>query len=509
MSQSFFESDFSAKLLICPVYRDILYYDILYHDIPSYGNIYGGFVMKFYCRENELSKLNKRYRTGKWECVVIYGRRRVGKTALINEFCKDKPVIYFSALNASAEENLEALSAAIGTFNGKDIAPVYRSFDDAFSEIEALSKNEHIIFVIDEYPYLAKSDPSISSRLQHVIDHRWQESGIFLILCGSSMSFMQNQVLGYESPLYGRRTGQFMIEPLTYKETAVFKPELSSEDKALLYGITGGVPHYINKLGVHDDIDSALLENFFDRSAYLYEEPENLLKQELREPAVYNSIIRAIAEGHTKLNEIATKAGILSGPCTKYLNTLIELGIIVKETAVTDKSNKKTIYSIGDNLFRFWYRFIPQNIPAIVSGKIENNYDRMVKSKLHDYMGLVFEKMCRDYLMRYADDLPFEIADIGQWWGTDKTEKKEVQIDIVGVPVQNTAPGEYIIGSCKFRNIKTGVDELALLEKYASVFGKGTKYHYYIFSLGGFTNELIKLADEKGVKLITADDMYK
>ena len=111
--------------------------------------------------------------------------------------------------------------------------------------------------------------------------------------------------------------------------------------------------------------------------------------------------------------------------------------------------------------------------------------------------------------MRYADDLPFEIADIGQWWGTDKTEKKEVQIDIVGVPVQNTAPGEYIIGSCKFRNIKIGVDELALLEKYASVFGKGTKYHYYIFSLGGFTNELIKLADEKGVKLITADDMYK
>ena len=464
--------------------------------------------MKFYCRENELSGLNRRYDSGHWECVVIYGRRRVGKTALINEFCKDKPTIYFSALNATAEENLETLSAAIGNHNGIDHAPVYRTFDDAFSAIEDISRREHIVFVIDEYPYLAKSCPSISSRLQHIIDHKWQESSIFLILCGSSMSFMQNQVLGYESPLYGRRTAQFMIEPLTYRETAVFRPDLSAEDKALLYGITGGVPHYINKLDVHDSIDAALLENFFDRSAYLYEEPENLLKQELREPAVYNSIIHAIAEGHSKLNEISTKAGLGSGPCTKYITTLTELGIIQKETPVGEKNSKKTIYSISDNLFRFWYRFVPQNIPAIVSGKITNSYERTVKEKLHDYMGLVFEKMCRDHLMRYAEDLPFEIADAGQWWGTDKTEKKEVQIDIVGVPVQGTAPGEYIIGSCKFRNMKIGTDELELMEKYASVFGKGKKYHYFIYSLSGFTDELIKTAAQKGVRLITAEEMY-
>ncbi|MBP0962537.1 MAG: ATP-binding protein [Oscillospiraceae bacterium] len=464
--------------------------------------------MAFYCRENELSKLNKRYKTGKWECIVIYGRRRVGKTALINEFCKDKATVYFSALNAGANENLEALSSAIGSFCGIEDAPVYRSFDDAFSGIEKLSREKHIVFVIDEYPYLAKADPSISSRLQHIIDHRWQESSIFLILCGSSMSFMQNQVLGYESPLYGRRTAQFLIEPLTYRETAVFRPELSAEDKAILYGITGGVPHYINKLDVKDDLREALLENFFDRSAYLFEEPDNLLKQELREPAVYNSIIRAISDGHSKLNEISTKVGIESGSCSRYINTLTELGIVQKEIPVTEKAGKKTIYSIADNLFRFWYRFVPQNIPAIVSGRIETNFDHMICSKLHDYMGLVFEKMCRDYLMRYADDLPFEIAETGQWWGTDPKARKEVQIDIVGVPAEGAAPGEYIIGSCKFRNMKIGTDELELLENYASVFGKGKKYHYYIFSLGGFTDELIKTAGEKGVRLITAEDMY-
>ena len=140
-------------------------------------------------------------------------------------------------------------------------APEFRSYDDAFAEIGRMAKDQRMIFVIDEYPYLAKSDPSVSSRLQHLIDHQWSDGSLFLILCGSSMSFMEYQVLGYESPLYGRRTAQFKIEPLTYRETAVFHPDLSMEDNALIYGITGGIPHYINKLGVRNDLDDALLEN--------------------------------------------------------------------------------------------------------------------------------------------------------------------------------------------------------------------------------------------------------
>ena len=153
----------------------------------------------------------------------------------------------------------------------------------------------------------------------------------------------------------------------------------------------------------------------------------------------------------------------------------------------------------------------PKNIPAIISGKIETSFDRSVKSKLHDYMGLVFEKMCRDYLMRYSDDLPFDIAETGQWWGTDKTEKKEIQIDIVGVPVQDDSVNisQYIISSCKFKNSKVDTDELELLKKYASVFGKGEKYYYYIFSIGGFTDKLISAAEEQGVKLVTLEDMYR
>lgn len=423
-------------------------------------------MSQFYCREDELRKLNKRYAGDKFECIVIYGRRRVGKTALINEFCKDKPTIFFSALNTTGKENLEALSKSIMSFERPDMesVPEFRSYDAALDELTALSKEKRIVFVIDEYPYLAKAKSAISAMLQHIIDHKWTESKMYLILCGSSMSFMENQVLGKESPLYGRRTGQFKIEPLDYKETAVFHPNLSVEDNSLIYGITGGVPHYINKLDVKDSVDEALLDNFFDRSSYLYEEPGNLLKQELREPAIYNAIIKAIAEGASRMNDIKMRVGEENSIVSKYLRTLIDLGIVKKETPITEKPH------------------------------------------LPDYMGLIFEKMCHDYLLYYSDSLPIELSEIGQWWGTDSKKKKQIQIDIVGTPVEGK---EYIIGSCKYRNEKIGVDELDLIRDYASAFGKGNNYYYYIFSKGGFTDGLLQAQERGEVRLITLEDLYK
>ena len=462
----------------------------------------------FHCRDKELKDLNKRYSKGNLECVVVYGRRRVGKTALINEFCKGKPTVFFSALSASSKENLEALSKAIyeKEHPGAETAPVYPTFDAAFNEITRMAEEERLIFVIDEYPYLAKANKSISSRLQHIIDHTWKNSKLFLILCGSSMSFMEHQVLGYESPLYGRRTGQYKIQALTYKEITEFNHDLTAEQQAFIYGVTGGIPHYINKLDVDGDVDDALKENLFNTSSYLYEEPENLLKQELREPAIYNSVITAVAGGASRSNEIATKVGIESPICAKYLKVLLELGILVKKTPITEKAGKKTIYAIGDNFFRFWYRFVPQHISAISAGRIDKIYDPVIKKHYPDYMGLIFEQMCREYLFLYAEDVPVVLSDIGSWWGTDSKEKKEVEIDIVGTPVEGN---EYIIGSCKYKNSPVGVDELELLKHYADVFGKGEKYHYYIFSKGGFTEGLQELADKGEVRLVTLQDMYK
>ena len=462
----------------------------------------------FYCREEELRTMNNRYKKDHFECVVIYGRRRVGKTALINEFCKGKPTVYFSALNASSQENLEALSKAIYTCQNSDStsAPTYRSYEDALEAITGMAMEKRLVFVIDEYPYLAKAEKSISSRLQHIIDHSWQDSRIYLILCGSSMSFMEYQVLGYESPLYGRRTAQFKIQALTYREITEFHPELKAADQALLYGVTGGIPHYINKLDVESNLDEALLDNLFSTSSYLFEEPENLLKQELREPAIYNSVISAIAAGASHSNEISTKVGLESGVCAKYLKVLLDLGILKKETPITEKPGKKTIYAIDDNFFRFWYRFVPRNMSVISAGRMRLIYEQAVKRFYPDYMGLVFEKMCQEYLLRYAKDLPILLSNVGQWWGTDSKTRREVQIDIVGAPVDGN---EYLIGSCKYRNEKIGIEELELLRRYAAVFRQNGIFHYYIFSKGGFTQVLLEAEMQGEVTLLTLEDLYR
>ena len=462
----------------------------------------------FYCREAELRTMNNRYKKDHFECIVIYGRRRVGKTALINEFCKGKPTVYFSALNASSQENLEALSKAIYTCQNPDSTsnPTYRSYEDALEAITEMAMEKRLVFVIDEYPYLAKAEKSISSRLQHIIDHSWQDSRIYLILCGSSMSFMEYQVLGYESPLYGRRTAQFKIQALTYREITEFHPELKAADQALLYGVTGGIPHYINKLDVESNLDEALLDNLFSTSSYLFEEPENLLKQELREPAIYNSVISAIAAGASHSNEISTKVGLESGVCAKYLKVLLDLGILKKEMPITEKSGKKTIYAIDDNFFRFWYRFVPRNMSVISAGRMRLIYEQAVKRFYPDYMGLVFEKMCQEYLLRYAKDLPILLSNVGQWWGTDSKTRREVQIDIVGAPVDGN---EYLIGSCKYRNEKIGIEELELLRRYAAVFRQNGIFHYYIFSKGGFTQALLEAEMQGEVTLLTLEDLYR
>ena len=465
----------------------------------------------FLCRENELNKLNRRYKSGQMECVVLYGRRRIGKTALINEFAKDKPTVYFPALNANAQANLEALSKAIYLYQYPDAtqAPVFPSFDAAFSEITRLAKEKRVVFVIDEFPYLAKSDDSIPSRLQHLLDYDWRDSKLFLILCGSSMSFMEKEVLSEKSPLFGRRTAQIRLEPLSYRDAARFHPELSAEENALIYGVTGGVPHYINKLAVKDSIKDALLENFFDRTSYLFEEPANLLKQELREPANYNSLIAAIANGAAKLSDIGNRVGMDGPHCLMLIKVLSELGIVEKVEPIVDKSKRKTLYRISDNFFRFWYRFVPQNMMAIQSDRMARVYDAAVGSYLSEYMGSVFEQICRQYLTLYAENLPLQIAELGEWWGT--SNKKEVQLDIVALAAKqaNTRGRTFLIGSCKYTNSPVDVDELNRIRSYAEAFTTSNDACYYsIFSKSGFTDALREKQQNGEVILVTLEELY-
>lgn len=266
----------------------------------------------FVGREKELHSLNTHYDSDDYECVIIYGRRRIGKTELISEFVKDKPAIFFTATQENAETNLRRLSEVGFKFENSDFSggASFASFDDLLDEIGKIAQKQRVIFVIDEYPYLAESYPGFSSLLRKYINRNFLHSKLFLVLCGSPMSFMEKQVLGYQSLLYGRRTMQLKIEPFNFHEAQEMLPRVDKKSAFALYAISGGVPQYLSYFSKATSIKEAIVDIFLQKDGRLFEKPNNLIKQELRDLANYNSVIAAVAQGHSRLNEIATATKI-------------------------------------------------------------------------------------------------------------------------------------------------------------------------------------------------------
>lgn len=468
----------------------------------------------FIGRKTELAELNRLYHKNTFEMAVIYGRRRIGKTRLIQEFIKDKSAVYMTAVEAGAVVNLDLLSTAIySAFLGEEDVSMMSSFKDfrtALQYITQKSRKTKVLLIIDEYPYLAQADKSISSIFQSVIDQEWKNSNLMLILCGSSMSFMENQVLGYQSPLYGRRTAQFRLEPLDYYESSLFVPHYTAEEKALVYGLTGGVPQYLEMVDDSLSIKENVLQMYLNPNAYLYEEPSNLMKQELKEPANYNAIVEAIAKGATKLNEISSKVQIENSNVSACLKSLIALGLVEKETAVTDEDNKKkTSYILSDQMFRFWYRYIPQCMLLINTRRFEKAYDKIIAPDLQNYMGKVFEKICMQHLiiLNTQDKLPYEILKIGRWWGNNPALKRQEEIDLLGV---NDIDKSALFGECKYRNEFLNMDTIELLIRRSELFPQYQKKGFIYYSKSGFSDNVIKFATENAetVKLFTLNELY-
>jgi len=460
----------------------------------------------FIGRENELNSLNRLYNSDKFEFAVIYGRRRVGNTALINEFVKGKDTIFFTGVETNAKQNLDNLSRSIMEYNtGLWAGASFNNFQMALEHVFELAKTKRIVLVIDEYPYVARASKSLASTLQLLIDKNKDTSKLFLILCGSSMSYMEDHVLAYKAPLYGRRTAQFKIKPFEFFEACRYFNKLSGEDKALAYGIVGGTPQYLMQLNDNLSIEENIKNTHLNPASSIFEEPGNLLKQEVREPAIYNAVITAIATGSTKMNEISNKIDEDTSVCATYIKNLITLGIVKKESPYGEISTRKTIYSIEDNMFRFWYRFVPENTSVISRGAIDLAYSR-IAPELSSYMGSVFEDICKQYLWKLLLEgkCAVSFTDIGRWWGANPKTKSQEEIDIMGTD-KDTA----LFAECKWTNEKVDLGVLETLVERSTLFSY-KKTHFYLFAKTGFTKGCIDRANEMGnVTLVTYEDILK
>ena len=457
----------------------------------------------FVGRQKELDGLAKQFSSGTFEMTVVYGRRRVGKTTMIKEFLEGKKAIYFLATNASADMNLRIFSEQLIRLVDPSLTDVsFPDFDAAFRYLAEKARNERIILVIDEYPYLAESVDGMSSILQRAIDEYFKQGQLFIILCGSSMSFMENQVLHKKSPLYGRRTSQIKLLPFTFKETLVMLHSMIPEDVAVLYGVTGGVAEYLSFVDPKAPLRENLVELFFDPRGRLYEEPANLLNQELREPKVYNDILFAVANGASRNNEIASAVGKQSATINPYLTNLQELHIITKEESITKFGSKKPVYRISDPMFRFWFRFVRSGMAYIEMGQGTGYYDMKVDPFLSEYMGPVFESIVFEFMFSRSlrSQLPDHIIQQGRFWGSDPHRRKEVEIDYLGI----TDTG-YLLGEAKWTNAQVGEAEYnSLKEKAAMIPGQ---HHYYLFSKSGFKTKLSE--QNPSVALISFAEMVR
>ena len=459
----------------------------------------------FIGRERELELLHRLYESDKFEFIVLYGRRRVGKTALINRFIEQKQAIYFTAVESNERQNLENFSKSIIEYaSGIEAETSFVSFQAALEYLFKLSEKERFVLAIDEYPYVARTSAGFASTLQMLIDKYKATSRMMLVLCGSSMSYMEDNVLSYKAPLYGRKTAQIRLYPFDFEETCRCFKNFSAEEKALAYGIVGGTPQYLlqmnDKLSIGENVKNIYLAPF----SPLYEEPLNLLKQEVREPAVYIAIITAIASGASRMSEISGKVGENTNVCATYLKNLISLDMVKKETPYGEDNSKKSIYFIDDNMFRFWYRFIPENISMIARGASDLVY-RRIEPFMSDYMGKVFEEICRQYLWKLllSGRSPVEFSSLGRWWGNDPVHKSQTEIDIMGEQDKETA----LFAECKWRNEKVDTGVLDTLIERSKLF-RYKKNCYFIFSKSGFTKGCITKAAESGnVFLIPYSDM--
>lgn len=464
----------------------------------------------FIDRKTELDLLDQHYRSNQAELFVLYGRRRVGKTELLRAFCTNKPHIFFIATLSSDSEQLATFSQQVYGFTHTDVPSgfTFPSWEAALRALGELPMQPKPIIVLDEFTYLISGNKAIPSILQKVWDETLKNTQIMLVLCGSYIGMMETEVLGYQAPLYGRRTASTLLQPMDLASSALFFPGYSAEEKFITWAVVGGMPYYLRTFQSDQDVFTNIRQHILDaQSSTLFNEPRLLLMEELREPRNYFSILRAIAQGRTRLNEIAQGAGI--GDVTavaRYLDILQQMRLITRRVPATEtqpEKSKKGIYQIDDHFLRFWFRYVHPNQSSLDLGLADAILQQRIKPDLDHFVATAFEEAAIIFTGRLtqAGELDFFPERIGGWWNRD------AEIDVLAI---NLSEKIALLGECKWTIHPVGASVLDGLKQKAEVLMKDhdiKKVQFALFSRSGFTADVEAKSKNEGIRLFTADSI--
>jgi AAA+ ATPase superfamily predicted ATPase len=471
------------------------------------GRLVGEYVM-FVDREAELGELNRLHVVGGAQLFILYGRRRVGKTELLREFVKDKACLFFVATLASDGEQLAGFSQEIwGCLHG-DVPQGFSfpSWEAAFRALAELPAGT--VVVLDEFTYLISANRALPSILQKVWDEQLRAHGTFLVLCGSYIGMMEEHVLGYQAPLYGRRTGGLLLRPLDLKASAEFFPEWTAERALEAWAVLGGLPYYLSIFKDTTDLPQAVRSLILDVRGVLHHEPRLLVMEELREPRNYFSVLSAVAQGRTRLNEIAQGAGVgQATTVSRYLDVLQKMRLITREVPATESrpdKSKKGIYRIDDHFLRFWFRYVHPYEGSLELGLSDAVLEQRVRPTFSSFVASAFEEASRAHVVALARTgvLPFLPERVGSWW--DRTR----EIDVVAVSEQQC---RALVGECKWSTKPVGTDVLDDLRDKAEVMRQATRPYdvtSVLFSRSGFTPALVERAEREGVILVGVAELF-
>lgn len=462
----------------------------------------------FIGRKNELDFLEAKYKAQGGQLIVLYGRRRVGKTETLRQFCMGKEHVFYTCTECTNEQQLKAFSSRMLS---KGIAASryiknFSNWEQALSSILEIPSRGKKLLIIDEFPFMVKNNMSVPSILQSLWDCQLKNEDVMIILCGSAISFIEKEILAEKNPLYGRATGILKMNEMDFYEAIEFFPNYSNLDKISAYAILGGIPHYLIQFDSSRSLEENIKHNILQKGSILYSEVEFLMRQELREITIYNTIIEAVALGNTKLNDIFQKTQIEKNKLTVYLKNLIDLGIVRREFPVSDGIKEQAniqrgLYQITDYFFRFWYAFVFPNISELETGDVDGIYEYAVQPVLEQHISRIYEDVCREYLRRLnrRNMLPFRFTKIGRWWS------KRDELDIMAT---DRDKNHFLLGECKFKNSALDISDLkAALVKFKPE-KESAQAYYCLFSKSGFTDEVQKYAKEQNIKLVGVDEMF-